>query len=58
VDGGVLVDPRVGKLTVRQALRVGFSANDGVHLKPFVCESLVPLLNEPGAICTLVPRVG
>jgi len=56
VEGGVLVDPRVGKLTLGQDLRVGFSANDGVHLKLFVSESLVLLLDEPGAICTLVPE--
>ena len=58
VVGGVLVDPRVGNLTIGQDLRVGFSANDGVHLKLFVSESLVLLLDEPGAICTLEPEGG
>ena len=58
VEGGVLVDPRVGKLTLGQDLRVGFSANDGVHLKLFVSESLVLLFDEPGAVCTLVPEGG
>jgi uncharacterized linocin/CFP29 family protein len=56
VPGGVLVDPRVGSLTVGQDLRVGFSANDGVHLQLFVSESLVLLLDEPGAVCTLAPE--
>ncbi|WP_295882854.1 family 1 encapsulin nanocompartment shell protein [uncultured Thiohalocapsa sp.] len=55
VDGGVLVDTRAGTLTVGQDLRVGFSANDGVHLKLFVSESLVLLLDDPAAICTLTP---
>jgi uncharacterized linocin/CFP29 family protein len=58
VEGGVVVDPRVGNLTVGQDLRVGFSANDGVHLKLFVSESLVLLLDEPGAVCTLEPEGG
>lgn len=58
VQGGVLVDPRVGNLTVGQDLRVGFSANDGVHLKLFVSESLVLLLDDPRAICTLEPEDG
>ena len=56
VDGGVVVDPRVGNLTVGQDLRVGFAVNDGVNLKLFVSESLVLLLDEPGAICTLEPE--
>jgi uncharacterized linocin/CFP29 family protein len=55
ITGGVLVDPRVGNLTIGQDLRVGFAANDGVHLQLFVSESLVLLLDEPGAICTLEP---
>jgi len=58
VQGGVLVDPRVGNLTIGQDLRVGFSTNDGVHLKLFVSESLVLLLDDPGAICTLEPEGG
>lgn len=56
MPGGVLVDPRVGSLTVGQDLRVGFSANDGAHLQLFVSESLVLLLDEPGAVCTLAPK--
>jgi uncharacterized linocin/CFP29 family protein len=55
VRGGVLIDTRVGSLIVGQDLRVGFSANDGVHLKLFVSESLVLLLDDPTAVCTLAP---
>ncbi len=58
VTGGVLVDTRVGTLTVGQDLRVGFSASDGVHLKLFVSESLVLLLDDPAAVCTLAPEAG
>lgn len=58
MTGGVLVDTRVGKLTIGQDLRVGFSASDGVHLKLFVSESLVLLLDDPGAVCTLAPEAG
>jgi uncharacterized linocin/CFP29 family protein len=58
IDGGVLLDPRVAKLVIGQDLRVGFSANDGVHLKLFVSESLVLLLDDPTGICTLKPEAG
>jgi uncharacterized linocin/CFP29 family protein len=53
VEGAVLVDPRVGSLKVGQDLHVGYSANDGIHYKLFVSESLVFLLDDPQAICTL-----
>jgi uncharacterized linocin/CFP29 family protein len=53
VDGAVLLDPRVGQLIIGQDLRVGFTANDGVHFKLYVSESLVFLLDDPAAICTL-----
>lgn len=55
VQGGVLVDPRVGSLTIGQDLHVGFAASDGVHLNLFVSESLVLLIDDPGAVCTLAP---
>lgn len=53
VEGAVLIDPRVGEIKVGQDLRVGFSLNDGIHFRLFVSESLVFLLDEPEAICTL-----
>ncbi|MCF7984449.1 MAG: bacteriocin family protein [Thiohalocapsa sp.] len=53
IDGAVLLDPRVGELKLGQDLRVGFSANDGVHFKLYVSESLTLLLDDPAAICTL-----
>jgi uncharacterized linocin/CFP29 family protein len=53
VEGGLVIDPRVGTLRIGQDLEVGFSANDGIHHKLFVSESLVLVLNEPEAISTL-----
>jgi uncharacterized linocin/CFP29 family protein len=53
ISGAVLLDPRLGELKIGQDLRVGFSTNDGTHLNLFVSESLVLLLDEPRAICTL-----
>lgn len=53
IQGAMVVDPRVGTLTVGQDLRVGYSGNDGTHYKLFASESLVLLIDEPAAICTL-----
>ncbi|MBK5969124.1 MULTISPECIES: family 1 encapsulin nanocompartment shell protein [Thiorhodovibrio] len=53
INGAVLVDPRVGELKLGQDLRVGFAASDGIHLQLFISESLVFLLDDPQAICTL-----
>jgi len=53
IEGAVVVDPRVGQIDIGQDLRIGYSANDGIHYRLFASESLVLLLDEPGAICTL-----
>ena len=53
IDGAVLVDPRVGEIKIGQDLRVGFASSDGIYLKLFIAESLVFLLDDPSAICTL-----
>jgi uncharacterized linocin/CFP29 family protein len=53
VQGGVLLDPRVGTIKIGQDMHVGFSTTDGIYLRLFVSESLVLLLDEPEAICTL-----
>jgi uncharacterized linocin/CFP29 family protein len=53
IEGALLVDPRAGMLRVGQDLEVGYSANDGIHHKLFASESLVLVLDEPGAGCTL-----
>ena len=53
VDGALLIDLRAGGLRIGQDLEVGYSASDGIHYKLFVSESLVLVLDEPGAVCTL-----
>jgi uncharacterized linocin/CFP29 family protein len=53
IDGAVVVDPRVGQIDIGQDLRIGYSANDGIHFRLFASESLVLLLDDPGAVCTL-----
>jgi len=58
IEGAVLIDPRVGDLKIGQDLQVGYSSNDGTHFKLFVSESLVFLLDEPEAICTLAEAGG
>jgi uncharacterized linocin/CFP29 family protein len=56
ISGGVLVDPRVGKLIVGQDLMAGYNGQDGVHYQLYVSESVVLRLDEPRAICTIAPR--
>ncbi len=54
IEGGVLVDPRVGRLIIGQDLMTGYSAQDGIHHELYVSESLVLMVEEPKAICTIV----
>jgi len=56
IDGAVLVDSRVGRLIVGQDLMTGYSSQDGIHYQMFASESLVLLLEEPEAICTLMAK--
>jgi uncharacterized linocin/CFP29 family protein len=57
IDGGVLVDPRVGGLVVGQDLRAGYSGQDGIHYELFVSESIVLRLEDAAAVCTItMPR--
>jgi uncharacterized linocin/CFP29 family protein len=53
LEGGLVIDPRVGTLRIGQDLEVGYSANDGIHHKLFASESLALVLNEPAAVSTL-----
>lgn len=53
IEGALLIDPRAAEIKVGQDLRIGFSANDGIHCKLFASESLVLLLDDPAGICTL-----
>jgi uncharacterized linocin/CFP29 family protein len=53
VEAALLIDPRAAEIKIGQDLRIGFSANDGIHCKLFASESLVLLLSDPAGICTL-----
>jgi uncharacterized linocin/CFP29 family protein len=53
IDGGVLVDPRVGSLVLGQDLRAGYIGQDGVHYQLHLTESIVLRIDEPRAICTI-----
>jgi uncharacterized linocin/CFP29 family protein len=56
IEGGVLVDPRLGRLIVGQDLMAGYASQDGVHYHLYLSESIVLMIEEPGAICTISPR--
>jgi uncharacterized linocin/CFP29 family protein len=58
IEGGVLVDPRVGVLVVGQDLRAGYGSHDGIHHHLYLSESLVLRIDEPKAICTIGADVG
>ncbi len=53
IEGGVLVDPRVGALVLGQDLHAGFVGQDGVHYQLYLTESIVLRIDEPRAICTI-----
>jgi uncharacterized linocin/CFP29 family protein len=53
IEGGVLVDPRVGALVLGQDLRAGYIRQDGVHYELYLTESIVLRIDEPRAICTI-----
>jgi uncharacterized linocin/CFP29 family protein len=56
IEGGVLVDPRVGKLIIGQDLMAGYIGQDGVHYQLYVTESVVLRLDEPRAMCTITTQ--
>jgi uncharacterized linocin/CFP29 family protein len=56
IEGGVLVDPRVGRLVIGQDLMAGYAHQDGVHYHLYVSESIVLMVEEPQAICTISTR--
>jgi uncharacterized linocin/CFP29 family protein len=57
IEGGVLVDPRVGALVLGQDLRAGYVGQDGVHYEFYLAESIVPRIDEPRAVCVIAARV-
>jgi uncharacterized linocin/CFP29 family protein len=55
IDGGVLVDTRVGVLILGQDLHTGYSSQDGVHYHLYASESIVLRIDEPKAVCVIAP---
>jgi uncharacterized linocin/CFP29 family protein len=55
IEGGVLVDPHVGKLIVGQDLKAGYIGQDGIHYQLYLTESIVLRIDEPKAVCTIAP---
>lgn len=56
IEGGVVVDPKVGPLIIGQDLAAGYIGQDGIHYDLFLSESLVLRLDSPDAVCTITPR--
>jgi uncharacterized linocin/CFP29 family protein len=56
IEHGVLVDPRVGRLLIGQDLMAGYIGQNGVHYQLYLSLSLVLMIEEPGAICTIGTR--
>ena len=53
IEGGVLVDTRVGVLVLGQDFRAGYSSQDGVHYHLYISESIVLRIDSPEAVCTI-----
>lgn len=57
IEGAVVADARVGRIIIGQDLMTGYSSNDGIHHQLFISESLVLLIDEPTAVCSLAEPV-
>jgi uncharacterized linocin/CFP29 family protein len=55
IDGAVVIDPRVGRLVLGQDLQTGFASSDGIHARLFLSESIVLRLDDPSALCRIIP---
>lgn len=53
IQGGAVIDPRVGRIILGMDLSAGYAAQDGIHYQLFLAESLVFRLDEPRAVCTI-----
>jgi uncharacterized linocin/CFP29 family protein len=53
IEGGVLVDPRVGVLIVGQDLHTGYVSQDGINYQFYASESIVLRIDDDEAICTI-----
>jgi uncharacterized linocin/CFP29 family protein len=57
IEGGAVIDPRVGKIILGQDLAAGYAAQDGIHYQLHLSESLVFRLDNPRAVCTIAKAV-
>jgi uncharacterized linocin/CFP29 family protein len=53
IEGGALVDARVGVLIQGQDFHAGYVGHDGVHYQLYISESIVLRIDEPRAVCTI-----
>lgn len=53
IEGGAVIDPRVGKLMIGQDISTGFASQDGIHCQLYVVESVVLRLDDAKAVCTI-----
>lgn len=53
ITGGAVVDARVGRLVIGQDLQAGFASQTGTHYNLYLSESIVLLVEEPRAVCTI-----
>ena len=53
IQGGAVIDPRVGKIILGQDLAAGYASQDGIHYQLYLTESLVFRLDDPRAVCTI-----
>ncbi|MBK8174217.1 MAG: bacteriocin family protein [Rhodospirillales bacterium] len=56
IEGGVIVDPRVGPFIVGQDMQAGYIGQDGIHYDLYFSESVVLRLDDAQAICTIMPK--
>jgi uncharacterized linocin/CFP29 family protein len=56
IEGGVLIDPRVGTLIVGQDLQAGYVGQDGIHFQLYLAESVVFRIDDPEASCVIPAR--
>lgn len=53
IENGAVIDPHVGQLVIGQDLAAGYAHQDGIHYHLYLSESLVMMLEEPEAVCTI-----
>src|SRR5262249_58601897 len=52
IEGGVLVDPRLGTLILGQDLHAGYISQAGVHYHLYLADSILLRIDQHKAVCT------